>query len=119
MRPQGPERLYRTKRRNFLDSFFIAYDFISRCALLAEPENPSMGELGTKTGLIQKRVRTYVFLRGCTAGPFGDAVLGEDSFKRSEETAVESVVEKCFEDGNRERGGAEVGVDACEGDELG
>jgi hypothetical protein len=38
-------------------------------------------------------------------------VLGEDSFERSEETVVDTVVEKSFEDGRRERGGTDVGVD--------
>jgi len=37
--------------------------------------------------------------------PFEDVVLGEVSFERSEETTVETVVEKCLEDGRRERGG--------------
>lgn len=43
--------------------------------------------------------------------PFGAAVLGEDSFERSEETTVDTVVEKCLEDGRREREAANVGVD--------
>jgi hypothetical protein len=63
-----------------------------------------------------------VFLSGWTATLFEDVVLGEGSFERSEDTTVDTVVEKCLEDGSRERGTADIGVDGvlgvCEGPEL-
>lgn len=64
-----------------------------------------------KDGLTRNEVRTYVFLSGWTATPLGVVVLGEISFERSEEITVDTVVEKCLEDGIRERGEADVGVD--------
>lgn len=37
-------------------------------------------------------------------------MLGEVSFERSDETVVDTVVEKCLEAGRRERGAVDVGV---------
>lgn len=42
---------------------------------------------------------------------FGEVVLGEVSFERSEDTAVDTVVEKCLEEGSRERGVVGVASD--------
>jgi hypothetical protein len=74
---------------------------------LAKPEYPSVHNSRAKDGITRNRIRTYVFLSGCTATPFGD-VVGEDSFERSAVTVVDTVVEKSFEDGIRVRGSADV-----------
>lgn len=104
----------RAKGRNLFDPFFVAYDLVTGCALLTEPEHPSVYNSRAKDDLTRKRVRTYVFLRGCTAVPLGDVVFGEVSFDRSAVTVVETEVEKCFEDGNLDRGAAGCGLGGCE-----
>jgi hypothetical protein len=40
--PEGPEGLDRGKGGDLLDALFVVGDFISRRALLAEPEDPSV-----------------------------------------------------------------------------
>jgi hypothetical protein len=43
VRPEGPERLYGRKSGDFFDALFVVRDLVSWRALLAEPEDPSVG----------------------------------------------------------------------------
>jgi hypothetical protein len=43
VRPEGPERLDGRKGGDFFDALFVVRDFVSWRALLAEPEDPSVG----------------------------------------------------------------------------
>lgn len=99
---------HRAESRYLLYPLFIANDLIPWGALLAEPEYPSVQRFKNSPDVTRNRVRTYVFLSGWTAAPFDEVVLGEVSFDRSAAIVVETDVEKCFEDGNRERGAAEA-----------
>ena len=55
VRPEGPERLDRGKGGDLFDALFVVRDLISRRALLAEPEDPSVG---TGTVVITRTVVT-------------------------------------------------------------
>ena len=58
--PEGPERLDRGKGGNFLDALLVVGNFISRRALLAEPEDPSMCAGGSSRVACAGLEGTYV-----------------------------------------------------------
>jgi hypothetical protein len=99
----------------FLNALFVIDNFIPWGALLAEPKDPSKSKykksVTTKTSFTRHNgVRTYVFLRGCTSAvPLEDEPLFENfSFSLENERSSVREVEKCFDDGARDRVGAGV-----------
>ena len=111
MGPEGPERLYGGKGRDLLDALLVVGDLVTGCALLAEPENPSVWEWRSdvRCGRWTAEGRTYVLRRGWieAAGGPTEVTTGLFSSNDAPFCSSESVVEKCF-DGTREGGGEGV-----------
>ena len=115
VRPEGPEGLDRGKGGDLLDALFVVGDLVSRRALLAEPEDPSVGRashhgVGRADSLDRvwqrEEGRTYVLRRGCTdsVGSPAEDAAGLFSLTEVPFCSSESVVEKCL-DGTRTGGG--------------
>jgi hypothetical protein len=114
---EGDNATDRTERRDFFDTFLVVCDFISWMTLLAEPEDPTAKRkipIKTHTLGMQIKVRTYVFLNGCTA-PLAGPLLAAFSFVSNfSSPVVETEVEKCFE-GARDRPNVDGIAFCCDG----